>query len=349
MSEVNVANKGQLSILKQGVDVWNKWRKEHPDIRIDLKGADLKHAMLDDANFFGADLSDARLEEAKLCRADFSEANLDETHLNGADLSEAILYVADPYKTDLTRANLTLTNLVGANLIHTIIDQAKISGSLIYSINVWDLVGKFEEQKDLIITPDTKSAIAVDNIEVAQFIYLLLNNQKIRNIIDTVTTKTVLILGQFTTERKQILDALRDELRKRGFIPILFDFQPSPQRDLTETIQLLANMAKFIIADITEAKSIPQELSHIIPLLPSVPVQPILLMSNQEYGMFEHWQHFNSVLPEYRYQDKQDLIDNLETKVILPVNAWRKDQNKVSVLEEKIRVLEAQLSQNGRI
>ena len=43
--------------------------------------------------------------------------------------------------------------------------------------------------------------IAVDNIEIAQFIYLMLHNQKIRDAIDTITSKAVLILGRFTDER----------------------------------------------------------------------------------------------------------------------------------------------------
>jgi len=55
----------------------------------------------------------------------------------------------------------------------------------------------------LIITPPNEPEITVDNIEVAQFIYLMLYNQKIRDVIDTITSKVVLILGRFTPERKQ--------------------------------------------------------------------------------------------------------------------------------------------------
>ena|SRR5450631_2723 len=77
-------------------------------------------------------------------------------------------------------------------------------------------------------------------IEVAQFIYLLLHNDKIREVIDTVTAKAVLILGRFTDERKAVLDALRDELRKRDCLPILFDFEKPRSRDTDETITLLA-------------------------------------------------------------------------------------------------------------
>jgi hypothetical protein len=42
-----MANQEYLDILKQGVEVWNKWREEHPDeVEIDLSGADLGKAKL---------------------------------------------------------------------------------------------------------------------------------------------------------------------------------------------------------------------------------------------------------------------------------------------------------------
>jgi hypothetical protein len=128
--------------------------------------------------------------------------------------------------------------------------------------------------------------VTIDNIEVAQFIYLLLHNQKIRDVIDTITSKAVLILGRFTPERKAVLDALREELRQRGYLTILFDFDKPASRDITETISLLARMARFVLADITDARGIPQELNVIVPDLPSVPVQPLLLEENSEYRMF---------------------------------------------------------------
>jgi hypothetical protein len=40
-----------------------------------------------------------------------------------------------------------------------------------------------------------------------------------------IPVKVVLILGRFTPERKTVLDAIRDQLRKRDYLPILFDFQ----------------------------------------------------------------------------------------------------------------------------
>jgi hypothetical protein len=145
------------------------------------------------------------------------------------------------------------------------------------------------EAHDLVITPPNEPKITVDNIEVAQFIYLLLNNQNIRHVIGTVTSKVVLILGSFKKERKAVLDVLREELRKRDYVPIQFDFDPSATRDITETITLLARMARFIIADLTDPSSIPKELEAIVPQL-AVPVQPLLEGASRPYSMFkDYW------------------------------------------------------------
>jgi hypothetical protein len=161
---------------------------------------------------------------------------------------------------------------------------------------------------------------------MAQFLYLLLHNQKIRHVIDTITSKVVLILGRFTPARKLVLEAMRDELRRRDYLPVLFDFEKPAGRDLTETVGTLAHMARFVIADITDAKSIPQELMAIVPNLPSVPVQPLLLASQQEYGMFEHFRRYPWVLEPFVYEDEEHLSRSLNQWVISPVEAKAKAQ-----------------------
>src|SRR5437764_14393495 len=65
------------------------------------------------------------------------------------------------------------------------------------------------------------------------------------------------------SSRKAVLDAIGDELRKRNYSPVVFDFEKPANRDITETVSILSHMARFVIADITEPKSIPQELGHI--------------------------------------------------------------------------------------
>ena len=141
---------------------------------------------------------------------------------------------------------------------------------------------------------------------MAQFIYLLLNNANLRGVIDTITSKVVLILGRFTEPRKAVLDGIREALRHRNFTPVVFDFQKPATRDLTETIATLAGMARFVVADITDAKSIPQELMAIVPQFPSVPVVPIVLSSQTEYSMFEHFKRYPWVLSLRVYEETDD-------------------------------------------
>jgi len=249
------------------------------------------------------------LTVAKLNGAKLNGANLNGANLFGADLTDACLIYAILVNTNLTKANLT--------------------GCYVYGLSAWDVQLEGAIQTNLVITPPYTPIITVDNLEVAQFIYLLLNNQKIRHIIDTITSKVVLILGRFTPERKAVLDAIRDALRKRDYLPILLDFEKPSSRDITETVSTLAHMARFVIADITDAKSIPQELMAIVPSLPGVPVQPLLLSSQQEYGMFEHFRRYPWVLETFLYDDENRLLAALNEKVIGPAEA--KAKGKVSV------------------
>jgi Pentapeptide repeats (8 copies) len=266
-----MAKREHVAQLRKGALSWNAWRKENPDIRPDLSKADLR-----EEDFSGADLSGASLSRARLAKANLSKANLREANLSRATLQQANLRGADLSKATLTAAILNGTNLSGANLsgaflwgaplfradlsganlrgadlrLTTLVDtnlaDADLSGCRIYGVSAWGLELRGAKQLDLIITLTVdEPEITVDNIEVAQFIYLMLNNQKIRDVINTITSKAVLILGRFTDERKRVLDALREELRKRDYLPILFDFDVPERRNVTET-QLLATLADVI-------------------------------------------------------------------------------------------------------
>ena len=47
-------------------------------------------------------------------------------------------------------------------------------------------------------------------------------------------------LGRFTEGRTVVLERLRDELRKRDYVPIVFNFDKPETKDFTETVRLLA-------------------------------------------------------------------------------------------------------------
>jgi hypothetical protein len=314
-----MANEEHLKILKQGVKAWNKWREENPDIEPKLIKAELFDIHLSKADLSGADFSGAELGGAVLSEANLHGAKLSWAYLTMADLRNVDLIGANLSRSDFRKADLDGADLERANLVETKLEGANISNCRIYGISAWDLkISQETKQLNLVITKNDEPAITVDNLEVAQFLYLLLHNEKIRHVIDTITSKVVLILGRFTNERKDVLDAIRDELRKHDYLPVVFDFDKPASRDLTETISTLAHMARFIIADITDAKSIPQELQAIIPNLPSVPIQPLLLGAATEYGMFEHFRRYPWVLEICRYHNPDELIQAIPTKVIAP-------------------------------
>jgi uncharacterized protein YjbI with pentapeptide repeats len=301
----------------------------------DLTGADLTEAKLisakltgaklGGANLVGADLGGANLAAASLGGANLAAASLTGANLTGADLTGADLTGANLTGADLTGADLTRANLSGTTLIKTNFEQAILEDCRIYGISAWNINLKDTLQSNLIITPDDEATITVDNLQVAQFIYLLLNNTEIRAVIDTITSKAVLILGRFTDERKEVLDALRNELRKQNYLPILFDFEKPSSRDLTETIVTLASMSRFIIADITDPKSIPQELMAIVPTLPSAPVQPIILRSHREWAMFEHLRRYPWMLDTFEYDDIPHLLASIASHIIAPAEAKAKE------------------------
>jgi hypothetical protein len=100
------------------------------------------------------------------------------------------------------------------------------------------------------------------------------------------------------------------ELRRRDLASVLFDFDRPVSRDLTQTISTLARMARFIVADITDPRSILQELQAIVPNLASVPLAPLIHTSQTEYEMFERFTRYPWVLTIYRYDDQVgDLVD----------------------------------------
>jgi hypothetical protein len=295
-----------------------------------LSRANLSEADLSKANLSGANLSKANLSKADLSEANLNGADLHGTKLGGADLRRANLSGTDLSGRDFSEQDLTGVNLSGANLNRTVLvgtdlSEANLSNCSIYGIAAWNLNLEGAGQSNLIITPPHEPVITVDNLQVAQFIYLLLNNKEIRDIIDTITSKVVLILGRFTPERKAILDAIRDELRRCDYLPVLFDFEKPSSRDLTETISTLAHMARFVIADITDAKAVPVELEKIVPGLPSVPVQPLIASADYEYGMFEHIRRYPWVLDTYRYDSLDELLDALKERVIDPAEMKAKE------------------------
>lgn len=304
--------------------------------------ADLSEANLSEANLIGADLFEANLTEANLIRANLRGANLRQTDLHGADFREANLCEvsfrgANLNEADLSGADLTRADLSFAILVGTKINKSKISGISIYGISVWDLNGEFEEQKDLVITRKGETVITVDNIKVAQFIYLILNNEEVRGVLNTLTSKSVLILGRFALpERKLILDALRDKLREYDLLPIVFDFDRPTDKDFSETIKTLAGLSYFVIADVTNPKSSPLELQATVPDY-QIPFVPIIQEGESPFAMMVDLQKkYNWVLNTVTYDSLETLIKVLKPLIIDPAMKKRQELRLIKAREPEI-------------
>jgi uncharacterized protein YjbI with pentapeptide repeats len=342
-----VADEEHLKIIRQGVEIWNEWRQRNPGLTPNLSGADLSDADLRGADLRGVDLYRTKLIQAKLRGANLSGAFLPQAWLVGADLSGVDLSEAN-----LSGANLDLANFRGANLskadlsqtslIETDLLGACLTESRVYGASVWDTkVDDQTKQESLVITPRfslvPQAAITVDNIKVAQFIYLLLNNKEIRNVIDTIGRKGVLLLGRFTEGRLTVLERLREELRKRGFVPMVFNFDKPEVKDFTETVRLLAGLSHFVIADITNPRSTPLELQAVVPEC-MVPFVPIIEKGEEPFAMFaDLWiKHREWVLNPVRYPSVDRLIEVLDEEIVRPAQARFSDL--LARKAEKLRV-----------
>jgi hypothetical protein len=355
-----MANPEHVHILKQGVNFWNRWRRENPKREIDLTAAKLKNANLNNVDFERVNLFEADLRKSNLAGADLTEANLESANLRGANLKGAHLFHTKLYYVKLTDAILTNVKAVGANLTGAQLQRADLQGSIldgailtaadlnsatiigadlqgatlintdltgvtlsdswVYGVSAWGVkLNELKEQTNLCVTPDHEPAVYVDNLEVAQFVYLLLHNEKIRGVIDTIGEKGVLILGRFTDDRKEVLDAIRNKLRELGFVPMMFDFEKPSQRDFTETIKTLAGMSRFIIADITNPKSAPLELQATMPDY-MIPFVPIIHEKEEPFSMFRDLKqkYGEWVLDVLEYDSVDSLIEVLEDAVVQP-------------------------------
>ncbi len=317
--------------------------------RANLQEANLSHANLNEANLKEANLSRANLNEANLSQANLSETNLKEANLreanlrganlnganfncvnlnganlSGANLSKANLKKASLNGANLNEANLTKVELNGADLtcarfVGTNVEEANFEGCRIYGISTWNFQGCPNNQSNLIITRVGEPEIIIDDFEVAQIVYLLVNHPKILNIIVPVAKKTVLILGKFLKEQLEVLQTIRSQLRQLGYLPIYYDFSHPKPPNYLETVSTLVQLSKFVIVDLTDSEIFREEIAHIAGTV-SVPIQPLWMkgVKNIYVNLDEIRANHHSVLNEFYYENPAHLMQYFEEMIILP-------------------------------
>jgi len=92
--------------------------------------------------------------------------------MSGCTLIQADLSNSNCNRAILRGADLCCANLRFARFILADVSEANLSNCFVYGCSFWNLRGTPKEQLDVVITPRTESIITVDNVELAQFMYL---------------------------------------------------------------------------------------------------------------------------------------------------------------------------------
>jgi len=304
---------------------WNAWRRDEPAVHPMLAFTDLSGFQVDEFDLSYANLTQASLIGASMRGANLHQAILAKADLTRADLTGANLCRTDLYETTFTNATLANVNLQGAQLVRNEFSGATITNCDVYGLSAWDVrLDAVSTQQDLIVRyspldDGEEQRLRVNDLLMAAFTYSAINNKNLARLFNDAGSKWVLLLGRFS-ERKDFLQQLATALSPR-FIPIIFDFPKPEQRDLIETVLLLAGMSAFVIADLTNASSTPLELQAIVPQY-AVPIVPLVLGSGSGlFSMFADLRKFDWVLPPLVYDTPENLFKGLQKAIVEPATA----------------------------
>jgi uncharacterized protein YjbI with pentapeptide repeats len=178
-----MANPEHLGLLLEDVEVWNRWRKDNPEVIPDLSRAGLSGANLSGANLVWANLSEAILTEAdltgailtgaNLIEADLIEANLIKAYLSEANLSRAKLIEAKLIEANLIKANLSGADLIEAKLIEANLGEANLTWA---DLSLADLTRANLSKAILTQAKCRKVNLSMANLPVARFLYTNLDD-----------------------------------------------------------------------------------------------------------------------------------------------------------------------------
>ncbi len=122
-----------------------------------------------------------------------------------------------------------------------------------------------------------------------------------------------MVLGRFEDENAGAVEVLRELVRKCGWLPLVFNYPPPDDQDMTEHVVLLAGMSSLVIVDLTDANSTPHELAAITRAF-EIPIVPIVRSSRRRgkeiarvYSMFQDIVRHEWVLGVKSYDDYDDL------------------------------------------
>jgi hypothetical protein len=161
--------------------------------------------------------------------------------------------------------------------------------------------------------------------QVAAGVLRALDSRILGEVVAELQERIVLLLGNFADKHYDRLLRLQAELRRRGLHPVIFDFKQSPSSDYGETVRVLAGLSSFVIADMTDPRSVVMELQLIAPDT-AVPIVPVIAHDQEPVALFADLiGKYDWVLTPVRYNSPEHLADQLDHKIIEPAATKRDD------------------------
>ncbi|MCL4393239.1 MAG: pentapeptide repeat-containing protein [Chloroflexi bacterium] len=277
----------------------------------DLRSAYLSQSVLAGANLTGTDLSAAFAVDASFERARLLRANLAGATLRGASLAWADLVQTDLRKADLSDANLCYTRLVECDLT-----QARLVGCCADGVSPAHLLLDGANQTHLVLRLGGAQPVTVDDLDIAHLLSLIVGNDKAAQLVGGGSSRIALVLGCFPRSRQIVLEAIRDELKRAGYVPVTAVFDDANARHEIKNLAALAQLARFIIAEITEPRGIIQALVSIVESTPPVPILPLHEYGTSPWRLSGQMKQYTWVFGPRPYSDWKDLADKLRLELI---------------------------------
>ncbi|HEX4228401.1 MAG TPA: pentapeptide repeat-containing protein [Bryobacteraceae bacterium] len=331
-----MAQEDPSRILMQGAKIWNAWRGQNPGPitfssphwydspgrggkqlkggnRINFSGMNLSSVSIYKAFAEGLKLRDSIFEDAFFEEGDFSRADFSGATFRNTKFSKTILTGAYFDGASFINCNLNRVNLVGA-FFHV----KEITETVVYGIAAWDLDTSDDMKQSKLVIEKTYELysdliqrgtvpMTVDDIELAQFVYYLSNHKKMRDALNILNERGVLLLGQFKDGGLERLYSMREWFQGKGYMAMIFDFARPDNLSLTETVVTMAGLSKFIVVDLS-GSSVPAELQSILSQIK----KPVLAFGDR-YALFPDLADQTSVVTIE--SDKPNLLSGLEDKL----------------------------------
>ena len=293
-------------VVLKGAATWNDWRARNPGsvtfanpnwykspgrggaqvkgrnildfAGINLSDADVLHATAEGLDLHGAVIEDTVFDEGDFSRASFAGATFRRTRF-----TKTILTGASFDGASFVDCNLDRVNLVGASF-----QVKEITETVVYGIAAWDLKTDPNMRQSKLVVERTYGfysemiaagtvPLTVDDIELAQFVYYLTNHRKMRDTLNVLNERGVLLLGRFKGGGLERLHALREWFAGRQYMAMIFDFARPDNLDLVETVVTMAGLSRFVVADLSGPR-VPEEVRAIVAAVR----KPLLAVGNAD-------------------------------------------------------------------